>query len=300
MSQLVCPDCGHRNPPDATSCERCNFPLVAGLVGPPAETASAQGETGPRAIDAAGASPSQGQPETGSEEAGVGSGAAPSVPPAIGGAAPTGVSPGALPPRPPRRPTRPRPMAPQSVSLWLLFGTFAAVALIYTAVKANLDRANAPVEGAQPNQQQRVDELRDKLAKDSTSATAHVELANVLYDTGNWSDAIVHYRAALRRDSTQASVLVDLGVCYYNLGDAREAERLFAQALRHDPHQPVALFNLGIVNERREKYDLALQFYHRALESSPPEEMKPVLVSAMQRVQQKTGRQPKPLPDGAP
>jgi len=49
----------------------------------------------------------------------------------------------------------------------------------------------------------------------------------------------------------------------------------------------------------QEQYDLALQFYHRALESSPPEEMKPVLVSAMQRVQQKTGRKPKPLPDGA-
>jgi len=190
-------------------------------------------------------------------------------------------------------------MAGQSVSLWLLFGTFAAALLIYTAVKANLDRARTPVEGAQPNQQQRVDELRDRLAKDSTDASAHVELANVLYDTGNWSDAIVHYRAALRRDSTQASVLVDLGVCYYNLGDSRDAERCFEQALRHDPHQPVALFNLGVVNERREQYDLALQFYHRALESSPPEEMKPVLVSAMQRVQQKTGRKPKPLPDGA-
>jgi tetratricopeptide repeat protein len=284
MSQLVCPDCGHRNPSDAASCERCNFPLSSGLAGPAGEAPGPHGETGPRSIDDAGAPPP-----------GAGIGVAPNPPPALGGSAFSS----ALPPRPLRRPPRPRPMAQQSISLWLLFGTFAAVLLIYTAVKANLDRARTPVEGAQPNQQQRVDELRDRLAKDSTDASAHVELANVLYDTGNWSDAIVHYRAALRRDSSQASVLVDLGVCYYSLGDTRDAERCFEQALRHDPHQPVGLFNLGVVNERREKYDLALQFYHRALESSPPEEMKPVLVSAMQRVQQKTGRKPKPLPDGA-
>jgi cytochrome c-type biogenesis protein CcmH/NrfG len=266
----ICPDCGHRNPAEATSCERCNFPLG----------------------NEAGASPEAARPVPDPGAAAAAGTAAPaSTLPASSGGVPTI-------PRPARRPPRPRAMAGQSVSLWLLFGTFCAVALIYTAVKANIDRAHTPVEGAEPNQQQRVDELRDRLAKDSTDTAAHVALGNVLYDTRNWPDAIVEYRAALRRDSTQASVMVDLGVCYYNLGESREAERLFQQALRHDPHQPIALFNLGIVSEQHEQYDLALQYYHRALESSPPDEIQPTLVAAMQRVQQKTGRAPKPLPDG--
>src|SRR5438477_5365540 len=25
---MACPDCGHRNPPGATRCEQCNFPLT--------------------------------------------------------------------------------------------------------------------------------------------------------------------------------------------------------------------------------------------------------------------------------
>jgi tetratricopeptide (TPR) repeat protein len=189
-------------------------------------------------------------------------------------------------------------MPAQALSIWLLFAVVTAGALIYTGVKVNLDRARQPVEGSNDDQQKRADDLRQALERDSTNVDAHVGLGNLLYDTGNWAEAIVHYRAALRRDSTRTGVIVDLGVCYYNLGQGDEAEKLFRLAVQRDPHQPVALFNLGIVSERRSEFDAALQFYHRALESSPPEEMKPILVSAMQRVQEKTGRKPKPLPTG--
>ena len=93
---------------------------------------------------------------------------------------------------------------------------------------------------------------------------ARIGLANILYNTSNWSEAIVHYRSAIRQDSSRATALVDLGVCYYNLGDAPDAERLFELALQRDPHQPVALFNLGIVSERRSDYAGAMKYFHRA------------------------------------
>jgi tetratricopeptide (TPR) repeat protein len=92
--------------------------------------------------------------------------------------------------------------------------------------------------------------------------------------------------------------LVDLGVCYYNLGDTPEAERHFTLALRRDPHHPVALFNLGIVHERRSEWERALEYFHRALQSQPPEAMREPLMEAMARVQEKTGKQAAPLPDG--
>src|SRR5437870_4676410 len=123
-----CPDCGHPNPPGATSCEACNFPF--------------------------------------SEHAPI-RGLAPEDQAALDPIAPTGSHtsrPDVAPiPRPPRRPPRPRPMATQSVSLWLIFGFIAAAAVIYVAVKANVDRAQPPVEGSNANQQQTADQFRAQL-----------------------------------------------------------------------------------------------------------------------------------------
>ncbi len=201
-------------------------------------------------------------------------------------------------PRP--RPRRPQRLQPQSLSMWLMFAVVAAIAAIFAAIKPNLDRASQPVEGSSEEQQKHADEMRAVLAKDSSNVEAHVGLGNVLYDTGNWSEAIIHYRAAVNRDSARVPVLVDLGVCYFNLGDPQHARHLFELALQRDPHQPVALFNLGIVAEQAKDDRTALQFYHRAIESSPPEAMRQPLIDAMNRLQKKTGATPPPLPETPP
>ena len=82
------------------------------------------------------------------------------------------------------------------------------------------------------------------------------------------------------------------------MGNAAEAERVFGVALARDPHQPQALFNLGIVAEGRGDNAGALGYFHRALQSAPPEAMKQPIVEAMQRVIKKTGKIAPPLPDG--
>jgi cytochrome c-type biogenesis protein CcmH/NrfG len=200
-------------------------------------------------------------------------------------------------PRPVRRP-RPRPPASgTTLSLWLFFGTVCAVVLIWTAING-FNSSNAPVEGASEHQQGVVDSLRKVLAKDSTRADAQIALADILYDTGNWQEAVAHYRAGIARDSSRTNAIVDLGVSYYNLGNSAEAERDFRLALARDPHQSVALFNLGVVYEAREEWDTALQYFHRALESDPPEGMRPPLMEHMQSVLQKSGKKAPPLPDG--
>ena len=203
-------------------------------------------------------------------------------------------SPIILPPRP-RRPPR---GSQEALSLWLVFGTIMAIVVIYVAIKANVDRVQPAVQGASGPQQLTADSLRRALDQDSSDVAARVHLGDVLYDTGNWSEAIVHYRAAIRRDSSLTNALVDLGVCYYNLGDAQEAERHFRLALQRDPHQSVALYNLGIVYERRGDAKQALEFYHRALQTEPPPEMKQAVIEAMSRVQEKAGVRPRPLGGG--
>src|SRR5262249_20449031 len=189
------------------------------------------------------------------------------------------------------RPRRPRPPgANQAVQLWLVFGTVAAVALIWSAFQSARQRMLPQVQGANEQQQKIANALFAALAADSNAGDAHHHLADVLYDTGNWSDAIVHYRAVLRRDSTRVPAIVDLGVCYFNLGDSHEAERLFLLALTHESMQTVALFNLGILNESRGDNEQALQFYDRAIASKPPAALGDALEERRKALAQKMGR----------
>jgi len=258
MSDTIrCPDCGHENPPGRPSCEACGFPLDPEAV---ARVAGERGEA-----------------------------ASPQPPPAgESGQAPLVI------PRPIRRPPRPRANA-QAATLWLIFGSFCAVVVIGVAVKTNVDRANQPIEGSTPVQQASADSVMAQIQRDSTNVAARVRLGDILYDTANWPEAIVQYRAAIRMDSSLTASLVDLGVCYYNLGAGKDAERLFQLALRRDPHQPVALFNLAVVYEGRKDYRHALELFHRSLETQPPDEMKQAVIAAMERIQKEQGLKAGPL-----
>ena len=251
LEDVICPSCGYRNSGGASACGSCNFPLEL----PPLAASAAE------------------RPSGVTPEAPAGSTEFP--------------RPGAL-----RRPQRRgSPLQGQSVWLWLLFGTFAAGLLIWTAIDANRKRNETQTNalpGATPQQQTYADSARAAILADSTNLEAQIALANVLYDTGNWEEAIIHYKAALRRDSTRVAPIVDLGVCYYNLGAARDAEQLFHQALRIDPRQPIALFNLGIVSDRRGEKVVAEKYYRDALENAPSEEFKATVTASMQRMSQKT------------
>lgn len=258
-----CPDCGHANPPEADHCEACNYPLT--------EQARAGGFEAPGGPPPAPPAASAGEKP-----------AAPALAPAIA-------------PRRPIRPRRPRPAGNVALQLWLGLGAFFALLLVFIAVQANLQREQPPIEGSSADQQKLANELVAAVQRDSTDLDARNRLADILFDTGNWQEAVIHYRSVVRQDSSRVPAIVDLGVCYYNLSRPDEAERMFRLALRRDPHHPFALFNLGIVHERRDDHDQALEYFHRALQSAPPENMRPAILEAMQRVQQKSGREAPPL-----
>lgn len=251
-----CPSCGAVNPADAAACSQCNFPL-----GDAAPSRSSPG------ADAASPEPSAQEPR-----------------------APVTV------PRP-LRPRRPRPdaMQPVQMQLWLVTGVAVVLGIVYFAAQGFWKTNVKPVEGATPEQQQRADLARRTLDKDTTNIAARIELANMLYDSGNWSEAIIHYKSAERQDPMRATTVVDLGVCYYNLGHFDEAESLFTHALTLDPNQSVALFNLGIVSEGQSRWDKALDYYHRAMQANPPEGMRDALLQHLKTVMEKTGKGAPPI-----
>ncbi len=217
------------------------------------------------------------------------------------GAGPRGASAG-MPPirRHLIRSRRPRTRdAQQAAQLWLIFGTIGVLAVLWVAIQSTRERSTPQVDGSNADQQKLAAQLFTALARDSNDIEAHHRLADLMYDTGNWPDAIVHYRAVIRRDSSRVNALVDLGVCYYNLNDVDQAEKLFQLGLVREPQQPVALFNLGIVHESRGDTDQALQFYHRAMQSKLLQEsMRKPLMDRMEALFRKSGRQAPPLPGG--
>jgi Flp pilus assembly protein TadD len=186
-------------------------------------------------------------------------------------------------------------MQPVQMQIWLVTGVAVVIAIVYFAAQGFWHSNVPPVTGAKPDQQQRADLARRVIEQDSTNVEARIELANLLYDTGNWSEAIVHYRSADRLDPKRSTTVVDLGVCYYNLGRFATAESLFHHALELEPQQVFALFNLGIVAESREKWDTALDFFHRAMQANPPEAMRPALEQHVQAAMARSGKKPPPL-----
>jgi tetratricopeptide (TPR) repeat protein len=260
----VCPSCGRANVAGATECANCNFPLAEA----PERVAAA----------APPAPPKPATPAASSDE---------ETPVVI------------------VRPVRPirqrRPGGPEQklqMQLWLVLGGLSILFILYTAVDGFKKNARPPaqVEGAKENQQRAADLARKTLEADSTNIQARIALADVLYDTANWSEAIISYKSAIRMDPTRATSYVDMGVCYFNLSKMEEAVALFQKALTLDPQQPIALFNLGVVAESKDDYDGALKYYHRAMQANPPDQMGQALTTAIQRIMQKQGKKAPPIP----
>lgn len=267
--QVLCPGCGALNPAGGEACSQCNFPLTDAIPAAPAKPKEASPAPVAEPVEAAPPAPPK-----------------PSAPV-------RGFDPGARPMRPRR--ARPDAMQPVQMQLWLVAGVAVVLGILYFAAQG-FQKTNEPaIAGASPQLQQRADLARKTIERDSTNLMARIELANVLYDTANWSEAIIHYKSALRLDPQRATTVVDLGVCYYNLGQFAAAETLFTHALTLDPKQSVALFNLGIVAMSREQMAQATEYFHRALESNPPEEMKSLIMQNLQKTMSATGKTPPPL-----
>jgi cytochrome c-type biogenesis protein CcmH/NrfG len=87
-----------------------------------------------------------------------------------------------------------------------------------------------------------------------------LQLANYLYDHGDYAQAITWYQKATALDPTNINASTDLGTCYFNLGRFDEALKQFRQSLTIDPRHQPTLYNLVVVNmEGRHDYKAAEQ-----------------------------------------
>jgi len=109
----------------------------------------------------------------------------------------------------------------------------------------------------------------ERLKADPENAALNVEMGNILFDGGRFSEAIPYYQKALGREPNNPDVLVDLGVCYFNMEDYRKAQEQFEQALKIDPRHVNALYNMGVVSVQFKEINKLIEYWGRLREVAP-------------------------------
>ncbi len=90
-----------------------------------------------------------------------------------------------------------------------------------------------------------VEQLKERLNNDIGDIEAAIALGNVCYDNGDAPQAILYYRHALDLDPTLSSVRTDMGVVYWRNGDISLSEKAFREVIARDPDFGQAYVNLG-------------------------------------------------------
>ncbi|MEN3026314.1 MAG: tetratricopeptide repeat protein [Chlorobiota bacterium] len=96
-------------------------------------------------------------------------------------------------------------------------------------------------------QQRRLSMLQQQLAQDSTNLVAVLELANLYYDIGRFTEAVPLYQRYLAADPGQAEVRIDYAYALFASGQQAAGIRELRRVLERFPDHPIALFNLGVL-----------------------------------------------------
>lgn len=119
------------------------------------------------------------------------------------------------------------------------------------------------------SQETTIKQLRDYLQRHPDDTDHWIQLGNLLFDNGNFADAVKPYTEALRLQPENPDVRTDLGVCLFNTGMNDEAILQFERALQYAPDHITATFNLGIVHKRMGRTQSAVQYWRKIIRLGP-------------------------------
>ena len=132
------------------------------------------------------------------------------------------------------------------------------------------ESGDQPEKGQAPYYQGLIAEYRSNLAEDPHNLAALIGLANALYDSSQWREAIEYYEQALQLNPHNADTITDMGTCYRNLGMPDRAIAAYERSLRIEPAHANTLFNLGVVYGHDKKdYAKAIAAWDQLLRTAP-------------------------------
>lgn len=134
------------------------------------------------------------------------------------------------------------------------------------ASEPTLPQGHPPLDVAQ-----RWQTLQQQAEANPRDARAAFELANFLYDSERWEDAIVWYRRGIELQPKNTDARTDLATCYYNLGRYDEAIADYSRALKLEPNKPQALYGLAMARLRGKQDTAGARQAYEQLRRSHPD-----------------------------
>jgi hypothetical protein len=116
---------------------------------------------------------------------------------------------------------------------------------------------------------QMVQGYKAALAKNPKDLEATIGLANLEFDSGQWTKAIDYYSRALSIDPRNADVRVDRAIAYHATGQNDAAKTELLRVTRERPDHKNAWLNLGVVGRDTGDRAGALRAWQRYLELDP-------------------------------
>ena len=95
------------------------------------------------------------------------------------------------------------------------------------------------------NENNTVEQLKERLNNDVGDIEAALSLGNLCYDNGDAPEAILYYRHVLDINPDMPGVRTDMGAMYWKNGDISLAEKAFRDVIARDPGFGHAYVNLG-------------------------------------------------------
>jgi tetratricopeptide (TPR) repeat protein len=128
-------------------------------------------------------------------------------------------------------------------------------------------------ENVSPTVRQRMEELRHVVEKNPADATSMIELAHLLQDAHNTSEAVVFYARGLELDPHNHDVRIDYAVCLFGLGRREEALNQTKRVLKADPPNAKALYNAGAIFGNMGIADSARAYWNKLIALHPDDNL---------------------------
>lgn len=137
--------------------------------------------------------------------------------------------------------------------------------------------------------QERIDHLKEVVAKKPSDARSSIELARTLQDGHDLEGALKYYALGLKADPGNLEARVDYSLCLYQSGKEQEAFAQNALVLRQDASNAHALYNLGAIYANRGMNDSAAYYWRSLISSHPRDDL---AQKATQNLKQLAGKKP--------
>lgn len=107
--------------------------------------------------------------------------------------------------------------------------------------------------GMPPFVKKMVDDYKAAIEKNPKDTKALVGLANMYYDSGQYTKAIDYYEKMVEIEPNNSNVRADLGTCYFYTNVFDKAISHLKKSIESDPSNLNARYNLGIVYKNQNK-----------------------------------------------